>query len=142
MENKENVSVEHGIYDMIAFKKENSIREYNGVKEVATKRVQRPLVDLYSELQFVAAQYKSDAKINVVVAGLQNIKMGLDFLNAIKKAGVTVENFRFEYVFKTFKDENVEMPSFSFLASNLVSIDKMSRVSNGFKNRNSTNLLD
>lgn len=122
-----------GFYNLISFRKEKSIINKNGQDVVVFKRQPRPIADLYAELQFVASTVSSDGFIYVEVRGLSNMKLGLDFYQAVKKAGCKIQKRQFGEVTQTFENGDVEVPYFSFEVKDLVSIDKIAHVSNRFK---------
>jgi len=126
-----------GTYNLIAFRKESFIQKVAGQQVVKFRRIQRPLVELYSELQYVKSKITSDMAVEVHIDGLQNIKMGLDFFAILKKVGCKVYDTWFGEVQKIFddSDESKFIPSISFKVDDLVSIDKLATVSNGFKAR-------
>lgn len=121
-----------GTYNLISFKKENFILKKNGQDIVKYRRVARPISELYAELCYVKSQLKSDEAVEIHIDGLQNIKMGLDFFSALKKAGVKIYDTWFGEVMKVFDDETVYIPAIAFKVSDLVSMDRLARVSNSF----------
>lgn len=122
-----------GVFNLIAFRKESNIIKKQGQDVVVYRRVSRPLTELYAELQYVKSTLKSTEAVEVCIDGLANIKMGLDFYSAIKKAGVVITDAWFGDVIKHFDLEDASVPRLSFKVWDIVSIDKIARVSQRFK---------
>lgn len=124
-------------FELNTFRKEQIVQKGRDNQDrISTKRNPRSHLELYSEVQYAFKSLRSSDKLCLVFKGLANIKYGLDFVQSLQKAGVSIQTGKFVYVEREFEDlKTVMVPEFRIVISELVPLDNLVRLSNGFKAR-------
>lgn len=129
--------IKHIILDLVTFQKMKiETIAKDGSPRTIVKRNPISVLELYAKLEYVASQIKSSESVELSFMGMENIKLGLNFVNSIKRAGASISNTRIMFDMKKFNQDEAESEVMIMKCdvSSIASVDrnKLFNLSKGF----------